>query len=124
MDPFYMIAMAIAIIVLIIILTVIGVMLSYKNTVSFPPSQNACPDYWTETVDNNGKIVCTIDQRNQGTFTSTSSTPGYNASNQTINFKDPGWGNTDNSSATCSLKKWANTNYILWDGVSNYNGCK
>lgn len=126
MDPFYLIAMAIAIIVLILILTVIGVMLSYKNKMVFPPSKNMCPDYWTEVSDTStGKMVCQIDDRNAGTFRSNlDSTPGYDSAKQTIDFKHPRWGNIGDSSALCAMKKWSNTNGILWDGVTNYNGCK
>lgn len=120
-----MITMAIAIIVLILLLTIFGIMLSYKNKVVFPPSKNTCPDYWSEVFDDNGKSVCQIDNRNVGTFFSdTTSTPGYNSVNKTVNFNDPGWANIGKSSAMCSLQKWCNSKKIVWDGVSNYNGCK
>lgn len=125
MEQFYMITLAIAILLLILILTIIGVMLSYRNAANFPPSQINCPDYWTETVDSTGKAVCKIDNRNVGILRSdTSKTYGYNPSTQTIDFRNASWGNNGMRSNRCSLKHWANLNKISWDGVSNYNKCK
>ena len=124
MEMFYIVTMAIALIILILILTVMGIMLSNKNKVVFPPSKNACPDYWTEVIKE-GKNVCQIDNRNIGTFNvSTSKDPGYDVSTRTINFKDPAWANKGDGTALCAMQKWCNANRISWDGVSNYNGCK
>ena len=50
-------------------------------------------------------------------------TPGYSydVSNglltQYIDFSNNGW------NGICDIKKWTNTNNIVWDGVSNYNNC-
>lgn len=47
-----------ALVLLIIVLIVIGVsMSSFKSLTSFPPTQNACPDYWDVGMDPN---VCGI----------------------------------------------------------------
>lgn len=120
-----MITLAIAIVALILILTIVGVMLSNKSEVVFPPSKNTCPDYWSQQIDASNNSVCKIDNRNIGTFsTDKTATPGYNADNQTIDFNAPGWGNQGNSSTLCSLQKWCHNKKISWDGVSNYNGCK
>ena len=121
-----MITMAIAIIILILILTIIGVMLSQHNNTIFPPTKNPCPDYWTELIDTNGTISCQIDSRNIGSFNSNKNphAPGYNSSNNSINFNDPGWSKYSNATTImCGLKKWCNQNKIMWDGVSNFNGC-
>lgn len=47
MDPFYKYVAIGALVLLILILTVIGVAMSkMQSTAPFPPTQNACPDYW------------------------------------------------------------------------------
>lgn len=47
MDPFFMYISIGALVLLIIVLIVIGVsMSSLKSLDPFPPTQNACPDYW------------------------------------------------------------------------------
>lgn len=123
-----MITMAIAVVALILILTVVGVMLSNKSSVVFPPSRNTCPDYWDQIIDStNNKYTCKINDRNKGTFvptTDTAATPGYNAEKNAIDFNHEGWGKQGNSSSLCSLQKWCHDKKISWDGVSNYNGCK
>jgi hypothetical protein len=54
----------------------------------------------------------------------TKKTPGYDSTQQAINFNDAGWGSLlQGQSSICALKNWANTNGIMWDGVSNYTGC-
>jgi hypothetical protein len=51
------------------------------------------------------------------------STPGYSYDmsggivTQYIDFNNNEW------SGLCDKKTWANTNNIVWDGVSNYNNC-
>jgi len=53
-------------------------------------------------------------------------TPGFvtNINGNSINFNDAGWGTQlQGQSSICALKNWANTNGIMWDGVSNYTGC-
>ena len=126
MAIFYLITVTVAIVVLIIILTIIGVMLSYKTAAVFPPSKNDCPDYWTEETDpNTKKMVCRVDPRNSGTLSSyTGKIPGYNHTNGTIDFNNPGWGDAGSGSPSCSWKVWANNTNIIWDGISNLNSCK
>ena len=47
MQPFYMYVSIGALALLILILTVIGVvMMQIQSSAPFPPTQNACPDYW------------------------------------------------------------------------------
>jgi hypothetical protein len=47
MDPFFMYVSIGALVVLIIILILVGVSMSKISTMnSFPPTRNACPDYW------------------------------------------------------------------------------
>jgi hypothetical protein len=145
MEAFYLIALSIAAILLILILTYIGiVMANNKNKKSqYPPQSGSCPDYWSiSTVDPSSCIIPARTDRNAGTkivdasgksYTSiydvngalllnASNTGGLNTSQNSINFGDPKW-ITSGVSAICAQKTWANTFGIVWDGVSNYNSC-
>ena len=47
MDPFFLYVSIGALVILILILTLVGVALTQLQSMdSFPPIQNACPDYW------------------------------------------------------------------------------
>jgi hypothetical protein len=119
MDIFYVIVPSIAICILILMLTYIGIRMANNSTSVFPPQYSTCPDYWTVT---NG--ICTIPDatnRNYGALASvknwSKSVPAgsvYNSANGTIDFS---------KSLICDLKKWANGQNVTWDGVSNYNSC-
>lgn len=133
MDSFQLIVLAIAAVILILILAVLGMMLSkYRNKDAYPPVANTCPDYWSVAADGTS---CSIPSNNSsslnkgsvytssGTLALTSAnTPGYNATANTISFTDAGW-NATGKTAVCAQKDWAATNGIIWDGVSNYNSC-
>ena len=128
---FHVIVLTVATVILILVLTVIGVLMTKKNTtVAYPPAYNTCPDYWTVATDGSSCILPTAaSSLNVGSmYTSAGtlvpgiiSTPGYNydASNNqaTINFSNSGW------TGVCSMQSWANNYGIVWDGVSNYNSC-
>ena len=136
MNAFYTITLVIATIFLILILTLVGVVMSFRNNSSvYPPMSNTCPDYWT--VNTNG--TCQIASNNIGNvpkcnggstnppgctgstgWSFTSKTPGL--SGQQIDFKDSGWGGMGKTTLRAQ-RQWANTNQIEWDGVSNFNGC-
>jgi hypothetical protein len=132
MDIFYIIVLTVATIILILMLTYIGIQMRNKTGTSgtYPPVATMCPDYWT--VDNDG-ISCKIpdpSNKNAGTLykdkallITTSTTPGYNSVNTTIDFTDKGWTSTTGKTSVCAQKQWASTNNVMWDGVSNYNGC-
>jgi hypothetical protein len=92
-----------------------------------------CPDYWKVSDD---KISCTIPLKNtintgsifdndsipfSDTVGNTNYVPGYNSTNATINFNDPGW--VMNKNSTCNKQLWAKKYKIIWDGISNYNSC-
>ncbi len=54
MDPFFMYVSIGALVILILILVLVGVSLSkVKSLVPFPPTQNACPDYWDVSANPN-----------------------------------------------------------------------
>jgi hypothetical protein len=130
MESFHIIVLTIAVIILILVLTVIGIMMTNKTYDSsvFPPSTNSCPDYWTAGTNGN----CTVLSVNKGSFTTSGGTdtydftlpgktPGYSAG--IVNFNDNGW-TSNGGTALCNQKDWAIKYGISWDGVANYNGCK
>lgn len=145
MDSFYIIVLSIAVILLIIILTYIGIAMTNKKgkTAVFPPQQSVCPDYWesdmtdmsscripskdgrnagTTTKDANGRTITSIYDSNGTLLLNSSNTNGFVAPSL-INFNSSKW-DSAGSSALCAKRDWANTFGIVWDGVSNYNGCQ
>jgi len=113
MDTFQKSVLIIALFVLIALLISVGILLNKhsKNT-NWPPTQNTCPDYWTEGTD--GK--CTADAGLNTGNNGVTSTVIKNEDQEIIGD----W--TDKS--RCEKKTWANNNGIMWSGVSNYNGCE
>jgi hypothetical protein len=122
MDVFYTTVLSVAIVVLILMLTYIGIRLSYSKTkeAPYPPVSGACPDYWTSSIDSSG---CVVSEKNKGKLDSNalSKTAGYNSKTNTIDFKDPKW--ALNGTAVCNQRDWSMKNGVVWDGVSNYNSC-
>lgn len=128
METFYLIVLAIAIILLIIILAYIGIYGMKSNNISaYPPVKYDCPDYW-EKNDNDACVIPTEEgSPNMGAFDGGDLTPrksdiiGIDSSELAIDFNDAGW--SARGSSRCSQKKWAIDNNIVWDTVSNYNQC-
>lgn len=110
MDTFQKSVLIIALFVLIALLISVGILLNKhsKNT-NWPPTENTCPDYWTE--DANG--ICTAAGLNTG---------NNGVTTTVITNEDDSTENVTNKTR-CDKKKWANNNGIMWSGVSNYNGC-
>ena len=127
MDYFYTLVIGIAIIILIIIFIVVGVMIyqSSNNTV-FPPSALDCPNYWALGTGPSGKHICYLPTNgtNMGSFDGKTATAGISSdtNGSYIDFNDAKWGSSA-AGSTCSKHYWANRNGILWDGISNFNGC-
>ena len=121
MDIFYIIVPSIAICLLILILAFIGIKLANNNggklggvTATFPPQYSTCPDNWT--TNSYGCLIPT-DNVNGNTAILTGqkkAPPGGTNNGASINFGTAG---------ICDLQTWANSNSIVWDGISNYNGC-
>lgn len=154
MDSFYSIVITVAVILLIIILTYVGILLSEKklsgeNQVPFPPIANTCPDNWdtkihtdANDVENVYCVVPTnINMKNIGTIldknaTNTSKTnaeltTGYNNTLFTKNNKPLGVIDFNSNlwaalgeTPDCAKKTWADTYDIQWDGISNYTKCE
>jgi len=125
MDLFYIIVLTVAVIVLILVLTYMG--LAMKNssvTAPYPGSQEICPDYWN-IVDGNYCVIPSTGKKNKGNTDAITSadTYGLSSDGKSINFQNSLWGSTGVSSV-CAQQKWANKFGVVWDGVTNYNGCK
>jgi len=132
METFYIVVLTVAIGLLILILTYIGVyVLGKPNDKPYPPVKNQCPDYWEidestqkcKVPDGSHKNAGNIyDSSGNSLLLTDTNTPGITSDRKAIDFEVSGW-NTDSSTARCYQKKWANNYNIIWDTVSNYNSC-
>jgi len=114
MEPFYFIVSGVTTIILIILLTLIGIMMSKPNNQElYPTGKLTCPDYWVYS-----DTSCTWASINAPIGTNLSSTDTYGWSGKTIDFSDSKWKND-----ICGYKRWAKKYRVNWDGVTNYNGC-
>jgi hypothetical protein len=122
MNSFQVIVLSMAVIVLVLVLTFVGVVMSKQNSSQvYPPTLNDCPDYWEVRADGSGCNVPVKGRANSGPAKFTSDTKALLtdtkiASGQYINFKDNAW------ASVCTKQCWATNNGIKWDGVTNYNG--
>lgn len=155
MEDFYFYTIVIALIILIVMLTMIGIILSYGNeTKVYPPIQNDCPDYWVQATS--ADVIAGNTRSGESTIasdyckfpsvigTNTGNTDGnlYIANNWPdisnsiggnlvagtyyvqIKGNDYKWGNLyPGMTVRCAKQKWALDRGIVWDGVTNYNGC-
>jgi hypothetical protein len=129
MDTFYLIILSIAVILLILFLTIVGIMMRrQRKDEIFPAIPNACPDGWTNDASNNCIVPTPLPPpltdmilRNATVGTTVNTTA--NIKTYAINFNDPGWNGLGGKSAICAKRSWVNKNNVEWDGVSNYNSC-
>ena len=114
---FQSIVMMVAIIILIITLSMIGVALSNLNSeVKYPPVIGDCPDYWSietrpiDISDPNGEtgLFCKNDKP-VDINNSTTECNELNSSNSL--YKGIG--------GLCEKRKWADRCDVTWDGVTN-----
>lgn len=128
MDNFYLIVISIAIGLLIAILTYYGVVINKKakKTAVYPPSiAQTCPDYWT--LNNDG--TCQIPRvKNVGNLGNGGMINNYTditggKANGSIDFNDKKW-SEGAKNVRCEQKKWAISSKVMWDGITNFNGCK
>jgi len=133
MDIFYIIVLTIAVVLLILILTYVGLtMSSVKSKLKpFPPTTASCPDYWNiSPTDPSFCVVPKFGSKNTGDSydtagkmsLKTSNTFGYDSTKSIVDFTNSSWDGTGVTSL-CAKKKWANNHGIYWDGVSNSNSC-
>jgi hypothetical protein len=100
---FYLITFIVGFFLLIMCLVGVGLLMqSQTASIKYPLHPNTCPDLWTLSSDSK---KCNVGNTNVG-----------NISASSISLSDMG-------STTCDKKRWAKTNGIKWDGVSNYTGC-
>jgi hypothetical protein len=153
MEDFYFYTIVIALIILIGMLTMIGIILSYGNeTKVYPPVQNDCPDYWIQATNadvivgntrtgqstiagdyckfpsNNGTNRGSDDITTAANWVDVSNSIGGNFVSGTyyvqMKGNDSKWGNLyPGMTVRCAKQKWALDRGIVWDGVTNYNGC-
>ena len=124
MNSFHTTVLGIAVVILILLLTVFGIIISRSSSKSiFPPTESVCPDYWTVSVDADGKTKCAINNNmNIGDFSEEVTIP-KSQPDTSFDTNDKAWTSTGTTSI-CGKKQWANSHKIVWDGVSNYTGCK
>jgi len=153
METFYIIVLSVAVVLLILVLAFYGAFINtaVKANAAYPPQPSpTCPDYWTVNADgaciiptpaptskNLGSIyklqvdpVTNQPKRNpDGTpiygamALDGNSTPGLNSLPPgSIDFTNKDW-SKGGTNALCNHKAWANSANVMWDGVSNYNGC-
>lgn len=131
MDYFYIIVSSVLVIFLIIILTYYGIVLQkkMKGNTAYPPQPPAqCPDYWS--LDDDGKCnIPAVGRKNSGSIyngttidLTGNTTFGLNDDNTKIDFKNSSW-SAGATSALCKQKDWSKKYNVMWDGVTNYNGC-
>lgn len=116
MESFYIIVIVIAIVSLLLCLVMVGITLQSQqgNKPVFPKLQNVCPDGWTKT-----STSCTRNPLNAGSPTAVTdlSMGEYSAPVWSASFERKA------EATVCDKRKWAVSNGIQWDGVSNYNQC-
>lgn len=124
MASFNFIVVSIALGILILTLTYLAVnMSSTKANEKFPPTHSICPDGWTMSSEN---LCVAPSSGNIGSPPISSITKFVTSdAKQSLSISplDPAWSGTTGLTEVCSKKRWANTNNISWDGISNYNSC-
>ena len=137
MDSFYLIVLAVATLVLILMLAFLGWNMSNaKKGTRFPTITTSCPDNWkSEKINISGGaeiIACKRPENfNKGnekldSYMSTPTSVGYISADRTnyLNFADNLWNkNPKVSNPTCAKNKWAKDHGIKWDSVENANYC-
>lgn len=119
---FYSIVTILALVFLIILLTLFGVYYRKISERAFPETQSMCPKNWN--ADNNGNCIKPASGTTNYLTTIPTNTPGYLSGGNGFNSNDPKWENyLGAKNAICGKQKWANSNQLSWDGVSNYNSC-
>jgi hypothetical protein len=121
MDNFYTIVLSIAIISLIIVLTYVGILMSYgEGTQAYPGQSTTCPDYWKISEDG-ACMIPDSNARNTGTIYNdgileldSTNTEGVDTDKNIIDFS---------GQMVCGKQEWAKQYSVVWDGVSNYNDC-
>ena len=126
MNDFVKQVVMIAVIILIIALTMVGVAISNDNTkVDFPPRIDSCPDYWVNAnylKENNIMLGDTnVDDLNEECV-NIKKLGSCNPDDRIMDFGKAPYNNPgDNGpdSGMCAKYKWAKSCNITWDGITN-----
>jgi len=103
MDNFQRTVINVAVVLLLISLTLIGIIIyrnSYKNI--YPPVVAKCPDYWVDTLTD-GKSTC-VNVKNLGSCNETE-----------MDFSTSFW---SGKSGLCNKYQWARKCDVTWDGIT------
>ena len=121
METFYLIVLGVASIILILLLAFMGWTIGNANkTTKYPKITTTCPDNWTPSNATAG--LCTVPGSNKyNNITVPTNAPGY-VTSTSMNFSDSNW-SASGLNPTCAKKKWADTNDIKWDSVTNAAYC-
>jgi len=145
MEIFYIVTLSVAVVLLILILTYLGLkMASEDNQVGvYPPNKMRCPDTWKNVKDNeedelykcavpdNGELnIGSMYTSEEGTTLqdSVTSAPGFFEATEDLparfDFTVSGWaGYKSGLTADCSKRTWSSEQGIMWDGITNYSSC-
>lgn len=126
---FYLLVSGIALLILIIVLTTIGLLAKNSEySGQFPPNAAQCPDYWQ--MDGSMCIVPMHEKELNAGKQPYANPVGFeyidHNGKKAIDFKDSVWTQDllpNDANNNCGLTAWANLNNILWDGVSNSSLC-
>ncbi len=111
MNTFNNVVVAIAVVILILTLIVIGVLLHNAiQNMKFPPEVGSCPDYFT-MKEQDGSNVC---------FNKTPPLGEGGAACLSKDFSGAEYQGDKGRAAKC---KWAKSCNVVWDGITNQNLC-
>ena len=132
---FYNIVLIVAVVLLILTLTYIGVKMTYQAySAPFPPVKATCPDYWDISSDGKTCVIPTSsDHPNMGNPSNVGGRANYGTvgttndvnGNPVFDPNDSRWASYlgTKGGSICGLRTWANTYGVVWDGVTNFNKC-
>lgn len=142
MELFYIVTISVAVVLLIIILSYVGLKMTSESVsdVAYPPNKMRCPDNWKNIKDEESDtgykcVIPSSGELNSGSLyngdnlkDTVTSAPGYFAEDNTlparIDFTVDGWaGYKGGQTSDCSKRTWSSEHGVLWDGVTNYNYC-
>ena len=119
----------IAVILLIVILTIIGVAVAFSDdSFVYPPNDFKCPDYWVSSnVLQDPEVKSKLDSKLQSIDIPDDvcvnvKLLGTCKDNLYKDFNEPPYNNPGkkgSKSGYCAKSKWANKCYITWDGITN-----
>ena len=111
MNTFNTVVVAIAVVILILTLIVIGVLLHNAiQSMKFPPEVGTCPDYFTMQAKD-GANVCM------------NKTPPLGNGGAACLSKDFSGAEYQGDKGRAAKCKWAKSCNVVWDGITNQNLC-